>query len=250
MEVSFVAAFLAGILSFASPCVLPLVPVMLSYIGGVSYDDVAHGRRRRLLLTHAAFYILGFSLVFIVLGMTASALGKTLESYAHLLEIAGGALLIVLGAWMLKLVRLDFLYKDTRKSFRDKPAGYLGSILVGAAFGAGWTPCVGPILSAILYLAAETASVGQGAALLAVYSLGMGLPLFLCALGAERAFAWIKRSGPVLVHLERAFGGVLLVFGGLLISGWWNRLIGWVLSSTSGWAMKLNGIVSLIAPAH
>jgi len=223
-------AFGAGVVSFASPCVLPLIPVYLAYMTGTTYEGLLRQTSRRTTLTHAGFFIFGFSMVFIALGASASALGGALWQYRSWIERCGGAVLVLLGLWMLGVLQAAFLYRDARYHFHDKPAGFLGSVLVGAAFAAGWTPCVGPVLAGILLMASREGSVGRGVLLLAAYSAGFALPLLLCALAVERFSRLLKRVGPYLPALEKATGALLLALGVLLAGGWFSRVSSWTLS--------------------
>lgn len=237
-------AFLAGLASFLSPCVLPLIPVYLAFLAGVSIQDLAAGARRGRVMANAAFFVLGFSAVFVSLGASASLLGQWLEASRAWIERVGGAVLVLFGLWMLGVLRIGALQKDARVHLREKPAGLAGSALVGAAFAAGWTPCVGPVLSAILVLAGRSGSVAQGTGLLAAYSLGFALPLLACALAAERALGALNRVKPYLPAVERATGAVLVLLGLVLMSGWYSRLATWPLSYFPGW-VRLFGRLGL-----
>ncbi|MEK7656427.1 MAG: cytochrome c biogenesis protein CcdA [Elusimicrobiota bacterium] len=242
---SFLIAFLAGLASFLSPCVLPLIPVYLAYLTGTTYDQLVETAPRARTLAHSAFFILGFSLVFILLGASASVAGDALQRHGIWIERAGGAFLILLGLWMSGLFRAGVfdrlgltavLYKDARWHFQDKPAGFLGSVLVGAAFAAGWTPCVGPVLAGILLLASRSGSVGQGVLLLCAYSAGFALPLLLCALAVDRFAKVLSRIKPWLPVLEKATGAALALVGLALAMGSFSRASTWALSFFSGWS--------------
>lgn len=233
-NVGFIGAFAAGLVSFFSPCILPLIPVYLAYLAGVTYNDLQEAPRR-LILGHALMFILGFTAVFVALGATATFLGRFLLDHQPAVEKAAGALLLLFGLWMLGLVKIAFLWKEARWHLQEKPAGYLGSSLVGATFAAGWTPCVGPVLTVILLYAGAQETVVRGMALLAVYSLGMALPLFLCAMGLERSLALIKKAGAGLLWVERAAGACLVLIGILLLSGAWARFSNWALSRSVAW---------------
>ncbi|MFH1723960.1 MAG: cytochrome c biogenesis protein CcdA [Elusimicrobiota bacterium] len=228
-------AFAAGGLSFLSPCVLPLIPIYLAYLSGTTFDELAAGAPRRTTLLHAALFIAGFSLVFIAMGASASAMGGLLFAYRAWIERIGGAVLVLLGLWMAGLLKVGFLYKEARYHFQRKPAGLIGSVLVGAAFAAGWTPCVGPVLAGILLLASRTGSVAQGVLLLGVYSLGFAVPLLLCALAVERSALLLNRIKPALPAIERATGALLACLGVLLAAGWYGRVSGWTLAHFPGW---------------
>ncbi|MFA6029655.1 MAG: cytochrome c biogenesis CcdA family protein [Elusimicrobiota bacterium] len=234
-------AFGAGTLSFFSPCVLPLIPVYLAYLTGTTYEGLLRQGSRRTTLVHSGFFILGFSLVFIALGASASAAGGALMAHRAWIERVGGVVLLLLGLWMLGLLKAAFLYRDARFRFQDKPAGFLGSVLVGAAFAAGWTPCVGPVLAGILIMASREGSVGQGVLLLSAYSAGFAVPLLLCALAVERFSRALKRVGPYLPAVEKATGVLLAALGLLLAAGWFGRFTSWALSYTAGWGRLFAG---------
>lgn len=226
-----VAAFLAGVLSFISPCVLPLIPGYLSFVSGVSLEDmrgvgavsagggaavaVAAPVRRRMLLT-SLFFVLGFSLVFVTLGASATTLGQLVMSRLTLLGKIAGVVIIVFGLHTMGLLKIGWLYQEKRFQQSNRPAGLLGAMLVGIAFAFGWTPCIGPILAAILVIAGAQETVGQGIQLLAIYSAGLAIPFMLTTLAIDRffaAFARIRRH----YHAIEVASGVLLVVIGVLI---------------------------------
>src|SRR5918997_1150869 len=181
---SFMVAFVAGLLSFLSPCVLPLVPSYVGFITGMTLPEVS-GRRRAALL-HALLFVAGFSLVFILLGASATALGRALNYYQVWLQRIGGVLIIAFGLVCLGLFQPAWLTQERRLHLEQRPVGYLGSALVGMAFGAGWTPCIGPVLGAILGLAATSADLSRGMLLLAVYSAGLAVPFLIAAVAVGR----------------------------------------------------------------
>jgi cytochrome c-type biogenesis protein len=222
MEVSsatslgFVAAFVGGLLSFLSPCVLPLIPSYITFITGVSLDDAQ--RARRAALAHALLFVLGFSLIFIALGAGATALGRVLVAYRGLISRIGGLLVIVFGLYLSGVLNSTMLSRERRVHLADKPAGYLGTVLVGIAFGAGWTPCIGPILGAILTYNLATTDVGRGTALLATYSLGLAVPFVLSAIAVPQFLAAFDRIRPRLLLISRISGGLLVVVGLLMLT--------------------------------
>ena len=212
-------ALSAGVLSFLSPCVLPLVPSYLSFVTGMSLEDLQGGVERREVLLHAALFVAGFSAIFMVLGATASFLGQFFLAYEAWVARIGGVLIILLGLHLLGVFRLTALLREKRVHLADKPAGKLGTLAVGAAFGAGWTPCIGPVLGAILTLAGTSETIWSGVGLLFVYSLGLAVPFLLAALALDwflRAFQRFRRFIPVM---EKASGVLLLGLGLLLVTG-------------------------------
>ena len=235
-------AFAAGLVSFLSPCVLPLIPVYLAFLSGSSIEDLKSRTPRRLVLAHAVLFILGFSLVFIAMGASASLVGRLLFGYREWVERAGGAVLLVFGLWMLGVLKIGFLSREARFYFHDKPAGFLGSALVGAAFAAGWTPCVGPALSVPLALAAREGTVVHGVLLLTAYSAGFALPLLLCALAVERFGSLLKRVGPAFPLIERGTGVVLVLVGLLLLTGEFSRQSTRLMSMFPWWNGLFSGL--------
>jgi cytochrome c-type biogenesis protein len=219
-------AFAAGLLSFLSPCVFPLVPSYIGFLTGMTLPEM--GTRRRVALLHALLFVLGFSLVFVLLGASATALGRALNYYQIWLQRIGGMLILGFGLLCLGLIKSPLLDLDRRVQLEHKPVGYLGSALVGMAFAAGWTPCIGPVLGGILSLAATTADVRRGMLLLAFYSAGLALPFLLAALAVESFLHWFQRFRPLLPWVMRISGGMLVLVGLLLISGEFTRLAGWL----------------------
>ncbi|MGZ9133392.1 MAG: cytochrome c biogenesis CcdA family protein [Nitrospira sp.] len=219
-QISLIAAFSAGLLSFVSPCVLPLVPSYISYITGLSVEqltDVSERVKfRKAIIVNSLLFIGGFSSVFIAFGASASFLGQILITYQDLIRRIGGVLIIVFGLYLLGVLNLKFLKMEQRYQFRNRPAGYLGSFLIGVAFAAGWTPCVGPVLGSILLYASTTDSLLSGVVLLTFYSLGLGLPLFLTALGVDRFLAYFKEVRVYLWGVSTV-SGVLLILVGVMI---------------------------------
>lgn len=217
-----VIAFTAGILSFLSPCVLPLVPSYVTFVTGLSLEDVS--RSRRVALIHSLLFVGGFTAIFVALGAGATALGVLLGAYRDWIARVGGVLLIVFGLILLEVIRIPALARDRRIYLADKPVGYLGSVLVGVAFGAGWTPCIGPVLGGILSMASATASVGHGVALLFAYSAGLAIPFILASLAIERFLSLFVRMRSSLAWISRISGALLILVGALLVSGWFTTL--------------------------
>jgi cytochrome c-type biogenesis protein len=214
-QISLFAAFSAGLLSFISPCVLPLVPSYLSYITGLSVENLAKVEERErfksAILLNALLFIAGFSTVFIAFGASASLIGQVLYEYQDIIRKIGGILIIIFGLYLLGILKLNIFMTERRLvHFESRPVGYLGSFLIGTAFAAGWTPCVGPVLGTILAYASTTESMSGGVMLLSAYSFGLGLPFFLTAFGMDTFLSYFK-------SLRTYLGGVSFVSGGLLV---------------------------------
>jgi cytochrome c-type biogenesis protein len=222
-QVTLVTAFVAGFLSFISPCVLPLIPGYVSFVSGVSLEEMRGGAtttstsRRQVLIT-SLFFVLGFSLVFIALGASASAIGKFLLTKQPIFEKIAGALLIVLGLHMMGVFRISWLEAEKRVHTNRKPAGPLGAMVVGLAFAFGWTPCIGPILSGILTLAASKKTVWEGVQLLAVYSAGLGIPFLLTAVAINQFFAATAKIRKHYHAIELVSGALLIIIGVLIFT--------------------------------
>ncbi len=216
-QISLIAAFSAGLLSFVSPCVLPLVPSYISYITGLSVEQLTDAAERekfkKAIIVNSLLFIGGFSSVFIAFGASASFLGQILLRHQDLIRRIGGVVIILFGLYLLGILNLTFLKMEHRYQFRNRPAGYLGSFLIGVAFAAGWTPCVGPVLGSILLYASTTDSLFSGVVLLTFYSLGLGLPLFLTALGVDRFLAYFKEVRAYLWGVSTVSGVMLIVVG-------------------------------------
>jgi cytochrome c-type biogenesis protein len=234
-DVGYIAALMAGVLSFLSPCVLPLVPPYLCYLAGTTIEEMREEgagtvAARRDVMLAAASFVAGFSTVFVLLGATASALGQILRDYMWALSWAAGAAIIVMGLHFLGVFRLALLYREKRMDVAT-PAGPGGAYLMGLAFAFGWTPCIGPILAAILAVAGSSDTVYRGMSLLGVYSLGLGIPFIIAALGIERfigAMAGIKRH---FRKIELAMGGLLVVTGVAFLTGGMERMAFWLLET-------------------
>jgi cytochrome c-type biogenesis protein len=222
----FAVAFIAGLLSFLSPCVLPLVPSYVGFITGMTLPEVTG--RRRAALTHGLLFVAGFSLVFVLLGASATALGRALNYYQVWLQRVGGVLIILFGLLCLGVFKVGLLNQERRLHWENKPVGYLGSLLVGMAFAAGWTPCIGPVLGGILGLAATSSDVTRGMQLLAAYSAGLALPFLIAAVALESFLGWFQRFRRYLPWVMRVSGVMLIVVGVLLVTGEFTRLAGWL----------------------
>ena len=219
-------AFSAGLLSFLSPCVLPLVPSYITFITGLGLEDVS--RARRTTLVHALLFVLGFSFIFVALGAGATAFGQLMLAYRGWIARIGGALMVLMGLWMLGALRLDSLQQERRVHLSDKPIGYLGTVVVGIAFGAGWTPCLGPTLGAILLLAANQTELTKGIGLLSAYSAGLAVPFLLAAFALERFLTFFQKFKKNLGTVNRIAGLLLIVVGVLMFTGWFERMAAWL----------------------
>jgi cytochrome c-type biogenesis protein len=223
---SFAIAFIAGLLSFLSPCVLPLIPSYVGFLTGLTLEELEV--RRGTALLHAIWFVAGFSVVFVALGATASALGVVLLHSQVWIGRVGGVIVIVFGLYLLGILRPAFLMRDRRIELARKPLGYAGSALVGVTFGAAWTPCIGPILGAILTMAAAQASLALGAGLLTAYALGLAVPFLVAAVALDRFLVWFRKFRPYLVWVERVAGVLLIVLGLLLVSDRFTLLASWL----------------------
>jgi cytochrome c-type biogenesis protein len=225
-SVSLFVAFAAGLLSFLSPCVLPLIPSYVGFLTGLSSEELQ--ARRGTAVLHAVWFVGGFGLIFILLGASASALGALFLRSQVWIARVGGVLIILFGLYLLGVLRPAFLMRERRIHLARKPLGYAGSAVAGFAFGAAWTPCIGPILGAILTLAATRSSIGQGTALLGLYTLGLALPFLLTALALDRFLIWFRRFRPYIVWVERISGGLLILLGVLLVTDRFTLLASWL----------------------
>jgi len=227
-DVSILIALSAGIFSFLSPCVLPLVPSYLTFVTGMSLEDLQEGVNRKATLVHSVLFVAGFSLIFILLGASASFLGQFFRAYETWIARVGGLVIIALGLHLAGVFRLLPLLQEKRLHLADKPAGYLGTLGVGMAFGAGWTPCIGPVLGAILTYGFSQDTLWAGVGLLSVYSLGLAIPFLVSALALDwflRAFRRFRRWIP---WVEKASGLLLVLLGLLLLTGTFTVLSGWL----------------------
>lgn len=239
-NLSFLVAFVAGLLSFLSPCVLPLWPSYVSFVTGVNADELERGspRVKTLAFTHASAFVLGFTMVFLALGASATLLGQAFRQYQVWVARAGGVLIVLFGLHTLGLLRIPFLLRERRAMVHDKPVGYLGAWLVGVAFGAGWVPCIGPVLGAILTLASVRASLNEGLGLLTAYSLGLAVPFLVTALGLGAFLVWFQKFRRYVRYAEWAAGGLLIGVGLLLVSGKFTLLAGWLAGLTPGFILE------------
>jgi cytochrome c-type biogenesis protein len=210
-----------GLISFASPCILPLIPSYVSYITGISYDELTgrESRRETLSITvlHSLAFIAGFTIIFVALGASASFAGNLLAQHLDTIRIAGGALVVLMGIFVMDVVNIPFLQREARMSLKTRPAGYLGTVAVGMVFGAGWTPCTGPFLGSVLALAMTAETLGRGMVLLTFYSLGLGVPFLLSAIAISAFLTSFNRVKKYLKAIKIASGAVLVIMGVLLM---------------------------------
>lgn len=234
LDVSAGGAFIGGLLSFASPCVLPLVPPYLAYMGGVSIEDLRGeskaGVRWRVLMAALAF-VAGFSTVFVVLGATASFIGQAVGAYAQMLGYVAGALIVVMGLHFLHVIRIPLLDRTARVGVAQKPASLIGAYAIGLAFGFGWSPCVGPVLTAILLMAGVEDSAAEGAKLLLIYSLGIGVPFLIAAMFASAFMRAMARLKARLALVEKIMGAFLVIAGVLIFTGQMATIAFWLIET-------------------
>lgn len=223
-------AFSAGLLSFLSPCVLPLIPSYVTFITGLSLEDVTKARRTALI--HSLLFILGFTLIFLALGATATAVGRLLLAQRYWLSRVGGVLVIIFGLYLLGVLNISAFMRERRVHLHDKPMGYLGSVVVGIAFGAGWSPCIGPILGAILTYTASAADYQRGLLLLLAYSMGLAVPFLVAALAVNWFLRMFSRLKTQMVWVQRIAGVLLIVIGILMITNYMTILSTWMQNFT------------------
>ena len=219
--VSFPAAFVAGLLSFFSPCVLPLIPAYFTFITGFSIEELTekyNSEIRKKVFFSTFLFVLGFSLVFILMGASASYLGGLMVTYKKLIRIIGGLLIIILGIHLTGLIRIPGLDFEKRMTLEKKPLHFLGTLIIGMAFGAGWSPCIGPLLGSILIIAGSQETVLQGIILLGIYSAGLAIPFIIISIFINFLLIFIKKASKVLKYVNVAAGAVLIVVGLILIS--------------------------------
>ncbi|WP_099866094.1 cytochrome c biogenesis CcdA family protein [Pararhizobium haloflavum] len=235
LDVTIGGALLAGLLSFVSPCVLPIVPPYLAYLAGMSFDqlrqdDLGREASRRIVWAAIAF-VLGFTTVFVALGATASVIGQSMARYFDTLSLVAGIVIIVMGLHFIGVFRIGLLYREARVQVARKPAGPVGAYLMGLAFAFGWTPCVGPVLAAILFIAGSEDTIARGAALLFAYSLGIGIPFVVAALFASRFLSAAARMRRHMRKVEIAMGVLLVITGVLFATGQMANIAFWLLNT-------------------
>ena len=222
-------AFISGLLSFFSPCILPLVPSYLIFISGITFDDytgLQSGKYRKIVLIHSLAFIVGFSFVFVALGISSSALGRLLSSYQVYVMRIGGFILIILGLYYLDVIRMPFLNREKVFHLKEKPVGLFGSFIIGVTFSLGWTPCVGPALSSILIIASTTENIWEGIYLLGLYSLGLAIPFLISALLFDQLFGLLKKYSSIVKYSMKFLGVLFIVIGILFFSSYWGLVIG------------------------
>jgi cytochrome c-type biogenesis protein len=239
-DISYAGALLAGVLSFASPCVLPLIPAYLGFLGGVTFDELAGEQaqlssRRRVFFAALAF-VLGFATVFIALGATASTVSRQLIEHFDVLGKVAGTIIVVLGLHYAGVIRIPFLNYEARVEVSRRPAGLMGAYIVGLAFAFGWTPCVGPVLASILMVAGAGDSLGYGVSLLTAYALGMGLPFLAAAAAARPFFAFAKRFRKHMRIAQVTMGVLMIATGVMIFAGSISVVSQWLLDTFPGFA--------------
>ena len=243
LEVSYLAAAGGGLISFLSPCVLPLVPAYLCLVAGTTLEELSEpdtdgnskGINWRVVITSVIF-VLGFSTVFILLGASASYVNRLIIEHLELISKIAGAVIVIFGIHMTGLVRIPLLYREARFNDLDRPQNWFGAYVIGLAFGFGWTPCIGPILGTILAIAASDSSLGYGVSLLGVYSLGLGIPFILAAFAINRFLSFMRRFRRYFKLVEVGTGLVLIATGLLIFSGQFQILAYWFLEAFPGLA--------------
>jgi cytochrome c-type biogenesis protein len=234
LDMTYGGAALAGLLSFLSPCILPMVPFYLCYMAGLSMQElratggISPGAQRRLVVQAVAF-ALGVTTIFVLLGLGATALGRVFLQWKETLSWVAGGVLIVFGLHFLGVFRIGFLYREARIETQSKPTTLVGAYVMGLAFGFGWTPCVGPALAAILMVASGMGDLWRGGTLLLVYGLAMTLPFVVAALFAGPFLGWVARHRGLLGHVEKAMGAMLIVFGVLIATNSVNLIADWMI---------------------
>lgn len=241
-DVNIFIAFTAGLLSFLSPCVLPIIPSYLSFVSGVSLEEMRAAqigsRMRRLVVLNSLGFIIGFSLVFVSLGASASFLGSIFLSYRSLIRTLGGIFIALVGIYLLGFFKIGLLDRYVQFNLRNKPAGYLGSVLVGVTFAAAWIPCVGPILGAILTLAGTSAEIERGTLLLSSYAAGLAVPFFVSALAVNSFFRFFEIFRRYVRLVDVAAGILLVVVGILLVTDYMTLLNIYAIRLTPEWLLK------------
>ncbi len=242
-HISIFVAFSAGFLSFVSPCVLPLVPSFVTYITGLTFEDITSAKEktrvRYITTTNSLAFIGGFSFIFVLFGASATFIGEIFFAYQGIIQKIGGILIVLFGLYIMGIFKFNFLSSEKKFHIENKPAGFIGSFLVGMAFAAGWTPCVGPILGSILLYASTTGSVAKGMGLLAVYSLGLGLPFFISALAINTFIATFKVITRYMKWINLLSGAFLILVGIMIFTDSFTFITTWFQKHGIGWSVEL-----------
>ncbi len=238
MEITFFGAFIAGLLSFGSPCVLPLIPAYISFLGGASLnqltnDDLDMATQKRILYSALAF-VIGFSTVFISLGATATAISALIAENSIVLGQIAGSIIVIFGLHYMGIFRIRFLNFEKRFHLENKPAGYLGSYILGLAFAFGWTPCVGPILASVLMVAASNDSITYGISLLTIYAAGLGIPFLIAAFAVKPFMQFLSRFKKQMHKIEITIGTLLIITGIAIFSGNLADVSNWLIDTFPG----------------
>ena len=227
-------SLLMGIVSFASPCILPLIPSYVSYITGISFDELvgpgSRGKNINTTLVHSLVFVAGFTVVFVLLGATASFIGQLMIEHLRTIRIAGGVLMVVLGLFVSDIVPIPFLQQDAKIHLSNRPAGFLGTFFIGIVFAAGWTPCTGPFLAAALMQAAQSETMITGMVLLVFYSLGIGIPFILSAIAISVFLSSFKKLKDHFRTVKIASGVILIIMGILLITDKWTLITSYLMN--------------------
>ncbi|MDT8318467.1 MAG: cytochrome c biogenesis protein CcdA [bacterium] len=243
-NITFFFAFSAGFLSFVSPCVLPLIPSYVSYITGISFEDLVEGgddkNFTKVTLYNSLAFILGFTIVFVSLGASSSYFGSLLRDYQELIMRVGGILVIVFGLFIMGVLKLDFINRDKKFHLQEKPAGYFGSVFVGIVFAAGWTPCIGPLLGSILSIATSEGSVLFGVELLFVYSIGLGIPFLITSLALNTFLHHMPKVTKHMRVITTISGLILIAIGLLLVTDRFAELSNLFQSMGLGWDIDIS----------
>ena len=241
LDISFAGAAIAGLLSFFTPCILPMVPFYLCYMAGISMSElrddagIAPGAQKRLIVS-ALFFAAGVTTIFVLLGMGATAVGQVFADYMDSLQWVAAAILTVFGLHFLGVIRIGFLYREARMESSAEPTTILGAYLMGLAFGFGWTPCVGPALASILMIASGMGDIGRGGLLLFVYGVGMTAPFVIAALFSGPFLRWTARHRDKLQYVEKVMGAMLILFAILIVTGSVNAIGQWMIDTFPAWS--------------
>ena len=225
---SMLVALLAGVISFLSPCVLPIVPPYLAFMAGSSMDEIEQGKSKKVIIS-ALFFVLGLSTVFMMLGIAASALGRSLLRFQGEMTIAGGVIIIIFGLHFLGIFRIPFLYREARMDTGSKGGTFISAYVLGLAFAFGWSPCIGPILGTILFLVVDEGNIGRGMIMMGSYAFGLGLPFILAAVFITRAIGVMNRFKKHMRKVEIVSGLLMVTIGLLMITGWFTAMSFWLL---------------------